>query len=226
VPEPLAVLFDIDGVLVDSYGAHWRSWQSLGARYGFTRTEHEFAQTFGRTSREILAELGLGLSAQQVTELSAEKESLYRDLIREHLPIMPGALELIDALTAAGYRLAVASSGPPKNVEFVMEKLGRRSSFGAEVSGADVVRGKPDPQVFLVAAERLGVAPRRCAVVEDAAAGIAAANAAGMTSIGLVSQGRTRDELQAADMVVHRLAELSPETIRKRIEAKAHGRDV
>jgi beta-phosphoglucomutase-like phosphatase (HAD superfamily) len=130
-------------------------------------------------------------------------------------------LELIDALVADGFRLAVASSGPPKNVQFVMERLGRRSCFGAEVSGADVVRGKPDPQVFLVAAEQLGVAPRQCAVVEDAAAGIAAANAARMLSIGLVSRGRTRKELQVADHVIDRLNELSPESIRQWIESKS-----
>ena len=89
-----------------------------------------------------------------------------------------------------------------------------RSLFGAVVTGSDVTRGKPDPQVFLLAAGRLGIPPARCAVVEDAPPGIAAAKAAGMTAVGLASTGRTRQSLAAADLVVDALAELTPERIR------------
>jgi beta-phosphoglucomutase len=130
---------------------------------------------------------------------------------------MPGAIDLLLALHAAGIRLAVGSSAPPENVNLVVEKLGVRDLLGAVVTGADVSRGKPDPQVFLVAAEHLEIAPARCAVIEDAPVGIAAANAAGMTSIGLLSTGRSREDLAAAVAVVRSLSEISPAMLRELI---------
>jgi HAD superfamily hydrolase (TIGR01509 family) len=121
-------------------------------------------------------------------------------------------VELIDALAAAGFQLAVGSSGPPENVALTLEKLGRADRFAAAVTGADVTRGKPDPQVFLLAAERLDAPPERCAVIEDAAAGIEAANRAGMTSIAVLGT-TTREKLVHAKLTVESLHELSPQRI-------------
>ena len=126
---------------------------------------------------------------------------------------MPGVHRLLEQLHRAGFRLAVGSSGPPENVDLVLEKLGSRSLFDAVVTATDVTRGKPDPQVFLIAAERLGVPPPRCVVIEDAAAGIAAAHAAGMTSVALASTGRTRQSLAAAELLVDSLDELSADVL-------------
>ena len=121
-----AVIFDMDGVLVDSYAAHQESWRRLAAERGYRMTPGEFAATFGRTSREIIEQLwGHGrLSAAEIAQLDDLKEEYYRDLVRTKFPAMEGAVELIDALSAAGIRLAVGSSGPPENVELVLEKLG------------------------------------------------------------------------------------------------------
>jgi beta-phosphoglucomutase len=203
-----AVIFDVDGVLVDSYDAHMRSWLLMGREHGLTITEKEFASTFGQTSREIIARFwGSELSAQDVEELDARKEAIYRDLIRERFPAMDGSVELIDALADAGFRLAVGSSGPPENVELTLECLGRASRFNAIVTGRDVTRGKPDPQVFQIAAERIGVPPARCIVVEDAPVGITAARAAGMSSVALVGTVAA-DRLGEADLVVRSLREL------------------
>src|SRR5439155_13625408 len=122
---------------------------------------------------------------------------------------MDGAVELIDALAAAGFLLAVGSSGPPENISLCLAKLGRRANFSAVVTGSDVTRGKPDPQVFELASERLGVPASVCAVVEDAVHGVEAAKRAGMISIGLT--GTTdRERLGSADLVVDSLRELSP----------------
>jgi beta-phosphoglucomutase len=120
---------------------------------------------------------------------------------------MDGAVELIDALAAAGFRLAVGSSGPPENVALTLERLARAARFGALVTGRDVTRGKPDPQVFLIAAERLGATPARCIVVEDAPVGVAAAHAAGMASVALVGTVAA-ERLAGADLVVRSLREL------------------
>jgi beta-phosphoglucomutase len=131
---------------------------------------------------------------------------------------MDGAQELIDSLFAAGFRLAVGSSGPPENVELVIAKLARAEKLSATVTGMDVTRGKPDPQVFQIAAAQIEVSPANCVVVEDAAAGIAAAQAAGMNSVGFVSTGRTAAQLADADLVVDSLRELNPMVIRGLLE--------
>ncbi|HWB10787.1 MAG TPA: HAD family phosphatase [Pirellulales bacterium] len=216
--ERLGLIFDVDGVLVDSYGAHFKSWQQAAAEFGFSITEDEFAQNFGRKSHETIAERwGNRLTSQQVSSFEHRKEALYRDIIRRDFPAMNGAAELIDAWRAAGQLLAVASSGPPENVAIVLDQLGRRDKFQAVITGADVTRGKPDPQVFLLAAEGLRIAADRCAVIEDAPAGIAAAKAAGMVAFGLVSTGHTWESLSQADHRVASLRDLSPPQIAEAI---------
>lgn len=217
--DKLGVIFDMDGVLIDSYRAHFESWRIIAAEEGLQITEEQFAQTFGRTSREIIAALWGKHTPDEakIRELDERKEAAFRELLRDHFPIMPGAPELLDALHEAGFALAIGSSGPPENVALTLKKLGRRDLFGAVITGKDVTRGKPDPQVFLLAAERLGVPPQRCAVVEDAPPGVEAAHRAGMVAVGLVSTGRTREMLAAADLVVDSLSELSPEVFRSLI---------
>jgi beta-phosphoglucomutase len=209
------VIFDMDGVLVDSYTAHWESWRRLGREVGFEMTEQQFVVTFGRTSREVIAESWphLAPSADQIAALDRRKEELFREILAADFPAMEGARELIDSLAAAGFVLALGSSGPPANVELVLDKLERREQFAAVVTGMDVTRGKPDPQVFLLAAERIAISPRHCLVVEDAPAGVAAARAAGMKCLGLASTGRDPAELAAADGVVGSLREVTANVI-------------
>jgi beta-phosphoglucomutase family hydrolase len=212
----LAVIFDMDGVLVDSYRAHFLSWQEVMAARGRSMSREEFDATFGRTSREVIAALWPedASSESEIARLDAQKEAAFRRILAADFSVMPGAIALLDSLDAAGFALAVGSSGPPENVNLVLDRLGKRSLFGAVVHGMDVSRGKPDPQVFLLAAQRLAIAPQRCAVVEDAALGIAAAKAAGMASVGLASTGRSRASLSAADLTIERLSELNPAAFR------------
>jgi len=215
-----AAIFDMDGVLVDTYHAHYQSWLAMAQAEGFGFTEEEFAQTFGRTSREIIAHFwGRGrLSDEEIALMDERKEAAFREIIEQDFPAMPGASALLEDLHRAGFALAVGSSGPPENVELVVNKLGADSLLGAVVTGRDVHRGKPDPEVFLIAAQRLQVDPQRCVVVEDAPAGVEAARAARMHSVGLASTGRTPDDLAAADLVVERLDELSPARLRELID--------
>jgi beta-phosphoglucomutase len=179
-------------------------------------TREQFTATFGRTSREILAELWGDriASRQEIAELDDRKEELYRDLLRQEFPAIDGAAELIDSLHAARMRLAVGSSGPKENVYLVLDRLGRRHLFGGIITAADVVRGKPDPQVFLLAAQRVAVPPERCVVIEDAPVGVAAAHAGGMKCVALASTGRLRKELSEAELVVSSLRELDADRIR------------
>ncbi len=215
----LAVIFDMDGVLIDSYQAHFQSWQAMAAEAGLTLTLEQFGITFGRTSREIIAALWQDrrLSEEDVLALDNRKEALFRQILERDFPAMPGVRELLQEIHDAGLALAVGSSGPPENVELALERLGDRSLWGAVVTGRDVTRGKPDPQVFSLAAERLGIVPGRCVVVEDARPGVAAAKAAGMACIGLASTGHKRCELSQADRVVDSLDEISLAMLRAAI---------
>ena len=219
MPKRIAVIFDMDGVLIDSYAAHFESWRVLAAENGVEYTRTEFVAGFGRTTPEVIAEQWPGkdgnLTVGRIRELAARKEVLFRKLIERDFPAMDGAFDLLSALHAAGVSLAVGSSGPTDNVQMVIEKLRAVKFFSAAITGSDVDRGKPDPQVFQLAAERLDVPVKRCVVVEDAPVGIAAARAAGMKCVGIASTGRTWGELQAADLVVGSLREVSVDDVRR-----------
>jgi beta-phosphoglucomutase len=209
-----AVIFDVDGVLIDSYQAHFESWLRMFAEHGVTFTEDDFRKTFGRTSHDIIAALyGSGLTDAEIRVWDDRKEALYRDIIREKFPVIDGAVELLDALRAAGFRLGVGSSGPPENIQLTLQCLERADLFDAVVTRIDVTRGKPDPQVFQIAGKRLGAGPEQCVVVEDAPAGIEAANRAGMASVALTGTA-TRAELAHARLVIDSLRELTPELLR------------
>ncbi|MGQ9574365.1 MAG: HAD family hydrolase [Thermoguttaceae bacterium] len=218
----LGVIFDMDGVLVDSYHAHARSWQVMAAEWGCTMTQAQFDATFGRTSREIIAALWPDpqRSDQQIAAMDARKEQAFREILAAEFRPMPGVDRLLCRLFEAGWPIGVGSSGPPENVELVLDRLGKRCWFAAVVTGMDVTRGKPDPQVFLLTAQRLGVPPQRCVVVEDAPLGIMAARSAGMASVGLASTGRARWMLVGADLVVESLEALEPAVLRELIEPK------
>jgi beta-phosphoglucomutase len=214
------VIFDMDGVLIDSFEPHRRSWQQMARERGIEMTDEQFAATFGRTSRDIIRHFwGEGVSDEQIRQMDDRKEALFRDLLREQLPVMPGALELIDDLATHGFKLGVGSSGPPENVNLVVDSLGLRDHLSGIVTGMDVTRGKPDPQVFLLTAERMKVDPARCAVVEDAVHGITAARRAGMKAVALTGTA-PRAALAAADLVVDSLTELGAARVAKLIDTQ------
>ena len=218
--RPIAVIFDMDGVLVDSYRAHAQSWQVMAAEWGCTMTRAQFDATFGRTSREIIAALWPDgrYGEEEVAAMDARKEAAFRRILAADFRPMPGVERLLHGLFESGVPMAVGSSGPPENVDLVLGLLGKRPWFAGIVTGMDVTRGKPDPQVFLLAAQRLGVPPQRCVVVEDAPLGIRAAKAAGMAAVGLASTGRAPWMLAEGDRVTATLESLSPRVLRGLIE--------
>ncbi len=210
-----AVIFDMDGVLADTYAPHFVSWQRLYEGLGIPYGESDFAADFGRTSRDILRRmLGAELTDDQIREFDGAKESHFRDIIRETPASADGAQELIDSLLADGFAIAVGSSGPPENVWLMLEQLERAKRFGAVVTGTDVTRGKPDPQVFQLAAERLERSLSECVVVEDALHGVEAAHNAGMKCIA-VAGTLTVEQLRPADRVVTSLRQIGPALIRE-----------
>lgn len=208
------VIFDMDGVLIDSSAAHFESWRRLASDLGAKVTQAQFGSTFGRQNRDIIPLLfGGSLSTHRVAELGEIKERYYRELVKDDVPVLPGAADLIRSCHGTGLRLAVGSSGHPENIAMALRVLGVDELIECVVTGEDVTVGKPDPQVFLMAAERLGVSPSSCVVIEDAPAGIDAALAAGMRAIG-VTTGHPRERLAHAHLVVDGLNDLDPQRIR------------
>jgi beta-phosphoglucomutase family hydrolase len=201
-----AVLWDLDGTLVDSEEYHWRAWKETLDREGISITLQDFLSSFGQRNDAILTRwLGKQATPETIQRIGDAKEFRYRELVRlEGLAPLPGAAEWVERLHAQGWRQAIASSAPRLNVETILDVLGFSGPFQATVSAEDVQAGKPDPQVFLVAASRLGAQPRGCIVVEDARAGVEAARRAGMRSIGV---GRNAQAL-GADLMAARLSDL------------------
>jgi beta-phosphoglucomutase len=213
------LIFDMDGVLVDSAMPHYESWRRLGLELGCEVSEERFWPTFGRQNRDVIPDLFHILDAERIERLGERKEVLYREIIRVRVPAMDGAVELIRACHAAGFKLAIGSSGPPENVDVVLAGMGVDALFEARITSQQVTRGKPDPQVFSLAADALGLAPRQCAVVEDAPVGVQAALAAGTAAIVLVS-GHPADKLRSAHLMVDSLRELTPERISDLIRSR------
>ena len=207
-----AVLWDLDGTLLDSEEYHWLSWRDTMAALARPITREQFLATFGLRNDEILPGwLGASATSDEINRVSLEKESLYRRLLRDRgVAPLAGAAEWVRRLQKEGWRQAIASSAPRANVDVVLEVLGMASFFQAVVSAEDVTAGKPDPQVFLTAASRLGVLPAACVVVEDSPAGIEAARRAGMRCIGVSRNGR----LAAADLGVSSLDRLPPDAFK------------
>lgn len=208
-----AVIFDMDGVLIDSARPHFSSWQCLADEHGATVSEQLFAATFGRQNRDIIPMIFGQVSPDRLVQLAERKEHIYRELIREQPPIVPGAIELIEALFAAGVPLAVGSSGPLENIEQVLKAMGVRSKIPTIISAADVTRGKPDPQVFQLACRQLGMPPARCAVIEDAPVGVLAAKSAGARAVAVLMH-HPRSAFSDADLIVERLDQLSVDRLR------------
>jgi HAD superfamily hydrolase (TIGR01509 family) len=208
--SPRAVLWDLDGTLVDSEEYHWRAWQQTMAAEGLALTREQFAATFGRRNASFLPDwLPEDLAAEEsIRRISEAKEECYRRLIlAEGCPAVPGAAAWVQRLAQEGWLQAVASSAPRHNVDAVVAALGLGQYFQATVAAEDVPIGKPNPDVFLLTASRLAVPPSRCIVVEDAAVGIEAARRAGMRSIGIQHNGRSLP----ADLVVDSLTVLPPD---------------
>jgi beta-phosphoglucomutase len=219
ISPPGAVIWDVDGTLVDTAEQHFRAWVDLCRDLGRDFTRADFAATFGRRNPEIIRYLfGERFDAATIDDLGYRKEELYKAAARQGVSLLPGVRELLEGLLAAGFRQAIGSSAPRGNVDLILEMTGSARFFSAIASAEDTQRGKPDPQVFLVAAEKVDVPPPRCVVMEDAVAGVQAAKAGGMKCVGVTFVGHHPDESlrrAGADLVVKTLTEVSVETVRR-----------
>jgi beta-phosphoglucomutase len=215
-----AVLWDVDGTLVDTAELHFAAWLELCREIDRDFTRADFAATFGHRNAEIFAYLFPGgVDPANVVAWGDRKEVLYREATRRQgVELLPGVRPLLEALHAAGYQQGLGSSAPRANLALLTELTGVAPLFRTMIAAEDTQRGKPDPQVFLLGAERLGVTPSRCVVMEDAVAGVQAAKAAGMKCIAVRFVAHHPEEkLRAAgaDRIVPSLESVTVATIRE-----------
>lgn len=210
----LAAIFDLDGVLVLSARLHERSWRRLAENHGYPPPPVPNIGSLGVKTEAVISEmLGWTSDPREVRRLTVEKEMIFREMIRESgIESVPGAVEFVRALHGRKIPLGVGSSAPRENIEVCLAALELREAFSVVVSGSEVARGKPAPDIFLTVAERLGAEPSRCVVFEDAPAGVAAARAAGMRVVGLLT-AHPPSALVAADRYARDFTEISPDDI-------------
>jgi len=183
-----ALLFDLDGTLIDSMPLHHVAWRIFFGRHALPFDEAGFfAATAGRTNDEILRDHFPAAGDAQRAALAEEKEAIYRDEAARALRLIPGALEVLHAARAAGLRLAICTAAPPGNIRVAAERFGLEALVETVASPADGLRGKPHPDIFVEAARRLGVPAADCLVFEDAPLGIEAARRAGMDAVALTT---------------------------------------
>jgi beta-phosphoglucomutase family hydrolase len=184
--EGLALIFDMDGVIVDSNPVHREAWVAFNRGYGLETTPAMLERMYGKRNDEIIGDyFGDGLGLEEVVARSRAKEELYREMAGSRIEqmLLPGLRAFLDRYRAVP--MAVASNAEPENVAFVLDRAGLRPYFRVVVDGRQVIHPKPHPDVYLRAAALLEVAPANCIVMEDSPTGVAAAKAAGMRVIGV-----------------------------------------
>lgn len=203
-----AVIWDLDGVIIDSADEHKRAWQRMAREDGIQLTDEDFRATFGKRNDDIIPLFWGAVSRERLQELADRKERYFREYIREAATPLPGSIELMRALQQRGFLQAMATSTPEENIRLIKSLLQVERYLSVFVSGEAVARGKPAPDIFLKAAGELGVSPAQSLVIEDAVAGIQAARAAGMRCIA-VAGDRDLPGLRAADLLVRDLTQVT-----------------
>ncbi len=206
----MGLLFDMDGVLINSNAAHLASWQVISKEDGVEFSKELFWQTFGMTSEYIVERYwGRPMTQSEIARVVERKETAFRESILNSVTAIPGAVEFVVKTSQKGVKVALGSSAPRINVEYVVNWLGLKDVFGdAVVAGDEVERGKPAPDIFLAAAEKLNLPPQNCIVIDDSRSGVNAGKNAGMIAVGFFSEGHRSEEYERADLVVKNFDEL------------------
>lgn len=220
-----AVLWDLDGVIADTWAAHFVTWQWAMAESGHPFDEADFRRIFGIANTDaVRLLLGETVPVHEMVRIGERKEALFREIVQVHVSLMPGVVMWLERLRQEGYRQAIASSAPRENLDVLLHVLDIEPYFQAVVSADDVTKGKPDPTIFLEAAAALGVPPSRCVVVEDAVAGIQAARRTGMVCLA-VATTEPAERLSDADLVVECLTELAEDAFERLLDENQAGKD-
>jgi len=200
-----AVIWDMDGVIADTGNYHFQAWRYTFHKKSVVFTEEAFIKRFGQRNDTIIrSTLGDGMAAAEVEAVANEKEADYRRRVAQNITALPGVRQMLELLRENGILSAIASSAPIENILLILGGLDMEKYFQVIVSGREVVEGKPHPQVYLMAAQKLGLTPQRCIVFEDAVAGVAGAKRARMKCLA-VTNTHPRASLKEADLIVDSL---------------------
>jgi beta-phosphoglucomutase len=210
-----AVIFDMDGVLVDNNPWHIEAWTTFCKRHSVHITAEEITGHFGNINADYLNFLfGRQLSLIEINKYSEEKEEIYREIYKSQIKPLNGLLDFLDLLNEEGYPTAVATSAPTKNVDFTLDGLGIKDRFNIIVDVTSIKKGKPDPEIYLLASKRLGVQASNCIVFEDSIHGIQAAVSAGMHAIGVLTT-QTKENMAKAHYLVNDFTEVSADILNR-----------
>jgi len=202
-----AFIWDMDGVIVDSGEPHFQSWQEAFAKRGVSYTRELFHEFFGTRDDLIIKKMLGDVSAEDIREIEDWKEARYRELVNGNVRVFPGVMPLLKVMKSGGFKVGLGTSAPLENVHAIAADIGLDEYFSAVVHGREVSEGKPSPEIYLTAAERLEVDPANCIVFEDSPHGVEAARQAGMKCVA-VTNSHPAEELSAANRVVQSLEEI------------------
>jgi len=201
--ETKAVIFDLDGTLIDNNSYHLKSWIEYLKNHGRNISEEEYNLNFnGRTNKDVIQYIfDRQMNDEEILKYSLEKEALYRKNYKEFIKPVNGLIEFMRILKRKNIAMAIATSGIQPNIDFMFENIPIKKYFKTVVNSSHIIKGKPDPEIYLKAASLLNVSPKNCLVFEDAVVGIKSAKSAGMRVVAITTT-QSKKELLEADMIV------------------------
>ena len=199
----MVLIFDMDGVIVDNHKWHFKAWKEFGRRHGLNITKNAFSNFFGSTNLVSMNSLfGNELTITQIDALSNEKEAIYRELYYPHIKPVKGLPDFLQYASERSIPIALATSAPSENIKFTLEGTGLKDFFTVVTDSSMVSHGKPDPEVYTITAEKLGVQPIECIVFEDSVPGILSAQNAGMRVIGIATTHKSDKLLMYVNEII------------------------
>lgn len=205
-----AVIFDMDGVIIDSNPFHKISLRQFCEKYGYHLSDQELInKIYGRTNKDWIANLFGALSKEELSRYGEEKEALFREIYKNDISALRGLPEFLESLKEKNIPIAIGTSAPRSNVDFVLASTGLEKYFSVILDESNVEQGKPNPEIYLKVAAKLGYEPGRCIVFEDSLSGVESAQRAGAKVVG-VATTHTFDELNHTDFVIQDFMDLDP----------------
>jgi len=207
--KPFAIIFDMDGVIVDTNPFHKETINQFCKKYGFRLSDEELrSKIYGRTNREWITNLFGTLTEEQLQAYAFEKEQLFRDVYAQHIKPVEGLLSFLDLLEQNNITRSIATSAPRANVDFVLKGIGIGKYFDIILDESMVTHGKPHPEIYLKSAQAIGLPNNQCIVIEDSLSGIQAGKASGSKVIGITTT-HLKDEMSNTDLVIDNFKNLT-----------------
>ncbi len=201
-------IFDMDGVVVDNHAFHFKAWMEFSKKYNYPLTEDLYRDKFnGKTNADLFPMIFGNIPQSDIQKYSLEKEELYRHTYLPHMVAHKGLIDFLDFLKANKFKVALGTSAPTENVDFVLDKLKLRKYFDVIVDGTMVKKGKPNPEVYQLCCARLGLDPSECVVFEDSLAGLEAGERAGCKIVGIATSHKAAELKPLTDQIVHDFTE-------------------